>query len=330
MNALVVGAGGFGKHYARILSRLDPMAHDRIPGINKLIISRTRYASAKHQAEEILNDAHCRAPEILPVQVNSAKALRRVLSAYTPSFIGIAARDKICGDEIHPVYTREALAYGSVLCEKPFCPASGDGSSLKHLNALKASERAVRFGMDLPFSVVKDEMLHNEDIRTRLIHAEQIDFFWETRVAPENYIINDLALHPWSLIPDNFQIKSTHTQASGNQAFIELQLKNSISGDRAACRMTLKDGGTFRGMWIDGYPIGIFNKGPAIQLVELSRFNSSVADASIDADAQKVLVNVDNPLKQHIISVLCGSPLVDLPKIQASQLFLEQVHGFKR
>jgi hypothetical protein len=328
MNALVVGAGGFGKHYARIMSQLDPGVHHHIPRIDKLIVSRTRYEQAKLQAEAIQKDERCRVAEIQPVQVSSSEHLRLVLKEYTPSFIGIAARDRVCGDAIHAAYTQEALAYGAVLCEKPFCPAHGDGSSLKYLEVLSAHERADLFGMDLPFAVVMQEILRKEDLRMRLIHAEKIDFFWETRVAPENYIINDLALHPWSLIPENFQVASTRVETSGNNAFIQLQMRNVLSGSLCECRITLKDGGSFRGMMVDGYPIGIFSDGPAIRLVELGQSIYTAAESATDPLRKKILLRVDNPLKQQIVSVLCRSPIVGLPRVHASQLFLERLHGF--
>jgi hypothetical protein len=330
INALVIGTGGFGKHYARILSRLNGEEVPGVPVIDKLILTRTRLQSAGALADSIGSHENCRVKAVVGLEVNSADQLQHLLAQHKPEFIAIAARDKILGDEIHAVYTRQALQYGAVLCEKPFSNAVGDGSSLKYFKALFNHTNRDLFGLDLPFFIVLQKIMQHQKLGEIFLNTRHFEFYWEAMVISQDYIINDLALHPWSLIPEPYRIESPEVMTGGNTAQINLQLFNTRTGTPATCKMTLRDGGNFRGMRLDNYSIAVKIDGGLITLIEMNQSLEDACRVGSDAGYGDVLLTVDNPLKQHIIAVFRRNPVVKLEKAYDSQLFLEMLHGYNR
>lgn len=328
INAIVIGAGGFGKHYARILSQLNGEGLSGIPLINKLIVTRTRLEGAKDLAAAIRNHEACSVGEVIGAEVNDPRQLVELLGKYEPGFVGIAARDKAIGDEIHAVYAHHSIKYGSVLCEKPFSNATGDGSSLRYFDELFSHENRALFGLELPLAVVMENIKKNKPLREMFVNARRFEFHWETISTPKNYIINDLSLHPWSLIPESYRIESVEKDDRGSIARINLQLFDPATGRRATCEMTLREGGSFRGMKLDGRSIAVKILGGLIKLIELDHPLEGADQAGAAVRYGDILLEVHNPLEQNIIAVLRRDPLINLERTYNSQLFLERLHGF--
>lgn len=329
INALVVGVGRFGKYYAKILSELNNESCPGIPLINNLIITKTRLNRARNFADVLRDADDCSVNEIIPAEVSHADQLTELLLKYKPQFTGIVALDKDIGDTIHAVYTAQALKYGAVLCEKPFGNAVGDGSSLAYFDNLFGYDNAALFGLELPVAVVMRDMMQRTELKSLLTNAKHFEFCWETMVSSGGDIIDDLALHPWSFIPEHYTIQSANVDDRTTTANVTLNLFNEISGLEVTCEMTLRTGGTFRGISIDGYAIVIRSEGTTLQLMEI---NTSLKEAANSIDqgwSGPVLLTVDNPLKQNIIAVLRKDPVVKLKRAYASQLFLEMLKGYE-
>jgi hypothetical protein len=82
-------------------------------------------------------------------------------------------------------------------------------------------------------------------------------------------------------------------------------------------------------MVIDDMVIGITNQGSLTKLVQV---NSSLNDTVLSQNTPikgNVLLQVNNPLEQHIVAALRRKPIVDLSRAYESQLFLEQVRGYR-
>ena len=205
INALVIGAGNFGQYYAQIISRLNNEKLS-VPLIDKLIITRTQLKRAQELASILRKNADCNVNDVIAAEVSGTNELIEVLEKYQPEFIGITARDKTLGDTIHAVYTAHALKYGAVLCEKPFANASGDGYSLKYFTDLFKYENSDLFGLELPFAVVMRDLMQKKDLLDLLMNAKNIEFYWETMSSVNSNIIDTLAVHPWSLIPEVYKI----------------------------------------------------------------------------------------------------------------------------
>ena len=157
ITALVYGAGKFGRNYAVILSELNSKKPADVHEIEKLIVSRTRLNRALDLAEQLRRNKNCRIGDIIGVEVAEKENLLKVLAKHRPHFTAITARDKNLGDSVHAHYAAEAVRYGAVLCEKPFCHAHGDGHSLRYFHELEKSECSAFFGLELPMEVVAQE-----------------------------------------------------------------------------------------------------------------------------------------------------------------------------
>jgi len=327
INALVIGAGNFGQYYARIISKLNNEKLS-IPSIYKLIITRTQLKRAEELASDLRKNADRNVNDVIAAEVSSTNHLVKLLEKYRPEFIGITARDKVIGDTIHAVYSAHALKYGAVLCEKPFANASGDGSSLKHLTDLFNYEKSDLFGLELPFAVVMKDIMQKKDLSDLFMNAKSIEFYWETISSVKNNIIDMLAVHPWSLIPDVYKIEAIKVEDRELNTQITLQLYNDKTCKNTICKINLKAGGNFRGIMIDNYAIAISSKGVLIKLIELNKPIEDTPREGEKALYGKVLLELDNPLKQNIIAVLKNKPIVSLRKTYDSQLFLERLHGY--
>lgn len=329
INALVVGAGGFGLNHARILSQLNYKKAPHVPRIDKLLVSRTDIDRARQVAEMLEHRRNLSAHRVVPVKIDSVSRLVDILQAFEPQFIAICARDKKTGDNIHAAYTARALPYGAILCEKPFSEAAGNGASLRVFESLCKHENADQFGLELPMAVVARDMQQNDYFRNLLAHAKQIKFFWAAEVLRQDILINDLALHPWSLVQPFFHIDLRQVEVIRKQARIHLQLRHRQSGQRVAGSITLINGGRLRAMEIDDQPIIFQSLADQVRLMRPDSTIEKPEQIRIDQIKGQVLLEVDNPLQQNIIAVMQYHPLVDIKKTSASQLFLEMLHGYR-
>jgi len=329
INALVVGAGGFGLNHARILSRINFKKAPQIPRIDKLLVSRTGIDRARQVAEMLEHGRGLSAGRVVPVKIDSVARLVDILQEFQPQFCAICARDKSFGDSIHADYTVRALPYGAVLCEKPFSEATGDGASLKVFDSLHKHENVKQFGLELPMAVVAREMQQNDYLQDLLSNAKQIKFFWAAEVLRQNIMINDLALHPWSLVHPFFHIELRKVENRGNQVRIQLRLRHRQSGQRTVGSITLKNGGRFRAMEIDDQSIIFQSLTDQVRLIRPDRAIKKPEQIKTNQIKGKIFLKVNNPLQQNIIAVMQHRPLVDIKQTSESQLFLEMLHGYR-
>jgi hypothetical protein len=329
ITALVLGVGKFGKHYAVILSELNGRELPGVPQIEKLIVTRTQKKRAEDVAQHLRQNINCTLNEIIGVEVSRSEHLHQLLKVHRPHFTAITAKDKVLGDTVHAHYAAEALRYGAVLCEKPFCNAYGDGLSLQYFNELKNLKYAGLFGLELPLAVVSREMMKHADLRKRLLNAAHLEFHWEARDRGDDNVIDDLALHPWSLIPPQFKTRLVDVRDRGNQADISVSLYNSQSRQLVTCCILLRSGDNFRGMMIDDFGVGIISEGSLIKVVRLDRSLKGAVLHQNESLRGDVLLQVNNPLEQHIVAALHQRPIVGISRAYESQLFLEELHGYK-
>jgi hypothetical protein len=329
INALVIGVGHFGRHHARILSELNARCLASLPVIEKLIVTRTRLDRAKAAAAAIRNSISCSVNTVIGAEVGNMRQLISVLEQYQPRFTSITARDKQRGDSIHADYTIQALKYGAVLCEKPFSHASGDGSSLRYFHELQAYGNAKLFGLELPLAVVARDILKDRYLGKIMMQADRLEFYWEAWHRGEKKIIDDLVLHPWSLIPDTFMVEIRRVDDRGTGADLSLHLFNRQTKMNLPCKISLNIGAGFRGLQVDGMVIGFKSEASGIQIIKLNQPLNQAAKTGIKNLSGQVLLVVDNPLKQHIVAALCHRPIIGLRRTHDSQLFLERLRGYR-
>jgi hypothetical protein len=329
ITALVLGAGRFGRHYAAILSELNGRRIRGIPEIERLIVTRTRLDRAEELAEGLRRSENCRITDIIGAEVGGRGQLAHLLEKYAPGFTAVAARDKNRGDTIHAHYAAEAVKYGVVLCEKPFCNARGDGLSLKHFSELRKGRYSDFFGLELPLAVVAGEMMKNTDLSDRLQHASRLKFYWSAHVSGRHDVVDDLALHPWSLIPPQFETWPVDVRDRGDQADIRIELRNPLNGQQMTCCILLRTGGRFRGMVVDDFGIRITSERESVKMIRLTGSLEDAVSGQDESPEENILLKVDNPLERHIVAALQRRPIVGLSRTRQSQLFLEKLRGYK-
>ncbi len=345
----VVGAGRFGRNYLNVLAALQqqnralemrnsPNANEshpsRLPRIDTIVLSRTHSAEAEAMAARTALLPACPFERVVGVEVRDLYQLNEALNRYQPDLTCIVARDPQVGDDIHALYAEPALNVGKVLCEKPFQHARGDGTGLNRLRTLLQHPHADRFGLELPMAVLGSAMAEDQRIGAMLRNARQIDFVWEKQ-AHGTDLIDDLLLHPWSLIPATWHTAVKQAHATEKSVFLELLLKPDAPDQPdqshrpddggVRCNIRLSGGGVFRGMCIDAQPFQlIFDQG-RLQLWEISAPWQDVISGRSDQASRRISAAVENPLAQHIRAALCGNPLVDIHRTYRSQTFLETV-----
>ena len=329
INALVIGVGYFGRHHARILAGLNARDLPDLPVIDTLIVTRTRLDRARAAAAAIQDTADCSVKQVVGAEVGHPEQLMSVLEKYHPEFTSIAARDKQRGESIHAEYTIQALLYGAVLCEKPFNHASGDGSSLQPFDELRNCKNANLFGLELPLAVVVEEILKDRHLGEIMMQADGFRFYWEARDRGDKKIIDDLALHPWSLIPEVFRVDVCRVEDRGTGADLSLELHHRHTQRILPCEITLAIGDGFRGLQIDDRVIAFKSEVSGIQLIELDQTLDQAARRGIQHLEGRVVLTVKNPLEQHIVAALGHRPIIGLTRAQESQLFLESLRGYK-
>ena len=330
INALVLGAGRFGRHYVRILAQLNSRQYAALPQIAKLIVTRTTQAGAREVVDTVENGLQSSVEAVIAEKVADDEDLNRLLKRYRPGFIAIAARDRTAGDSIHGRYARIALSYGAVLCEKPFMPARGDGASLAALQSLKAKQYPHRLGLELPMAVVDKQMRKDPDIAKALHNSGSIRFIWESAVRGSVDLVDDLVLHPWSLLASEYDVRFTNILNRGNRADIQLQLTSLDAERRLPCSIQLAKGGQRRCMSLDNMTLVFKSDGPWVRVFEADGpLKESTARQSLMKSAREVLA-VYNPIEQHIVATLQHHPIIGLDRIAKSQLLLEHLHGYRK
>lgn len=330
INVVVVGVGGFGRHYARILSALNRENPAGVPQIDRLIITTTEIEKARRLARDLQPQSSC---EVIGVSVYNLESLRRVLDSYKPVFTGIAAKDSEQGDRIHVPYSSAALEYGIALCEKPFTNASGDGKSLEEIEAIKeklGGERLGEFGLELPFAVVGKKVVENPLLQRILETTSKMNFYWSSKGTEHGNLVDDLALHPWSLIPYHYQSRSKGVDIDyeRKKAVITLELNDTKTGRKIDCKMILGYDGKFAGIDLDDFAVGIKSEGATNRLIKLGITLEEAARIGNDSITGEELLVVHNPLKENILASLRGQPTVGSDRVRQSQLFLEVCKGY--
>lgn len=329
ISVLVLGAGEFGRYYVDILARLNNRKLPDVPQIGRLVVTRTHLESAERLADSLRKTSNCAVDEVVGAKASCLEDVRNLLQDHQPGLTAIAARDEEQGDTIHAFYAGLALNHGAVLCEKPFANATGDGASLKYFKKLRDSHNAGLFGLELPLAVAAEKMQKVRDLRILLLNASKFEFIWHARDRGDHNIIDDLVLHPWSLIPPLFKATQMDVLDKGDQADIRFSLYNSSRREAATCRILLRAGGNYRAMMVDDLAIRILNVNGLTKLVRVDGpLDASMTgqDGPVEGDD---LLRVDNPLEQHILAVLRHNPIVGFSRAYESQLFLEKIRGYR-
>lgn len=328
VTVLVIGAGRFAQNYLNILAGLNSLNARGMPRIERLVLSRTDRAAARAMASEISSQQDCPFRDVIGVAISGVAQLRDVLHRYAPVLSCITARDPESGDDIHALYAGPALDSGSVLCEKPFSLAKGDGASLKRIEALTAHPHAGRFGLELPMAILGRAMAADRQWAKMLRDARTIEFLWEKQ-SGSNDLISDLALHPWSLLPPQWRVEVDGVRIKARQVDLELTLTPpDTSAPIKQCTIRLAAGGLFRGMRLDHHAYQIcFDRGQ-VQLWEYAAPWQEVIAGRTEKGRARMVMAVDNPLRQHIEAALTGQPLVGIKWTCQSQQFLETIGRF--
>lgn len=332
LTVMIVGAGRFGQNYLNILSKDNTQLPTPLPRIDALVLSRTTLLSARHMAETIAAAPTCAVKQVVGVEIANEEQLHDALKRHAPQLICITARDAALGDAIHARYAKQALDFGAVLCEKPFSSANGDDFSLAELKTLASHPNATQFGLELPMAVLGRAMAKDAKLQQQWQQAEKIMFLWE-KIGHDSEcvgdLVNDLAIHPWSLLPPSWQTSVEAVQMSQRHIDITLGLNPDQTRLPAKpCLIRLATGGQFRGFCLDKSAFQIrFEKGQ-LQLHELSIPWQAVISGEIEPNAAVPAISVDNPLRYHIRAALAGKPFVDVQRTYQSQQFLEQVQAY--
>lgn len=324
----VIGAGNFGRHYAKILSGLNAQTHPDLPTISRLVITKTGVRAAREFCDGLSRKTKNRDLRIIPEKVATQRDLSGVLDRYQPQLTCITATDPERGDAIHADYAEIALEYGPVLCEKPFCDTTGDGASLKRLAALMRHKNAALFGLELPMAVVREKLVHHPALAARFLNARRLYFSWGTSRIRHTGILDDLALHPWSLIPRELKPVCFSAVQTFAGTRVTGTLHNPRTGRRLDVEIDLAAPSTFRGLQIDELPISFTIEGTALHVRTLDTPVGKAAAEARVSPAGNRLLTVENPLAQNIIAAIQKMPLVDCQQTYDAQLFLEMAHGY--
>jgi len=323
ITAAVIGAGRFGKNYLHCLADLNRRSDLTVPNISKLIITKTRRRAASQLAVDTRNQYNTLFSQVVGAEVKNRRQLKTLLTAHRPELICIAARDKHAGDAIHAEYAEEAVGYGTVLCEKPFSRPTGGMDDIGVLKELIEKCPPGNFGLELPMAVVAGDLMRDPRINTAFIKSERVEFIWERPEKGGPPLIDDMAIHPWSLIPATFKAEVLRVVEKGFEIEIITKLLPEKGGNEKECRILLRTGGHFRGMVFDRWSLRFVNVGRDVHILQ----TGGGMDGQ-DHDRHKagtLLFKVENPLKQQLVAVLKNMPVVDMNRTYASQFFLERL-----
>lgn len=324
---LIVGAGRFARNYVRALTGLSQGPDRRSGAIQTLILTRTHRASADALAAEIRQTWGLSHLKLVAARVRDSDQLQGLLQDQRPQLTCITARDPDSGDRIHATYSLLALDYGAVLCEKPFSVARDAAASQVFVHRLRHHPQAGRFGLELPMAVVKRALLADPHWGAVLRTAREIDFMWQMRPASHD-LVSDLALHPWSLIPAAGQVQVRRSNISPRQIVAWLQWPCLADGHTLGRgRMILACGGDFRGMRIDEHVLQFQYAQDKMRVLEHRASWEEATRAKRAESSARIVLEVDNPLKQHIAAALQAQPIVDYRQTIQSQLFAQKLYA---
>lgn len=331
LKVLIVGAGRFAANYIQVLDELNrsrrAKGHEPLAGT--LILTRRGLEAARNQARRIIDEG-CRSfNRVYGARVGNLADLETLLEQQRPDVTCITARDPGVGDHIHALYAPAALAFGPVLCEKPFDVAVGDGSSLNLLKELLRHPNAGQLGLHLPMAVVRDAMLADARLGPWLAKARELEFLWE-KTGDSQDLASDLGLHPWSLIPPGAPLQVTSVESGRHHLRIDFSRRPPGARALGRGRIVLQTGGRFRGMRIDSDVFSfIFDQGRLHVCRHAGTWGRMISDADAHAGDTDIVLSVDNPLGRHLVAALRGRPLVGVKQIYAAQFFLETVKGWR-
>jgi hypothetical protein len=327
IDALVVGAGNFGRHYTRILSRLHQNREKGLPFVKRLIISTTCLESAEKKAWQLNQEDLPFGPEIIPVEIGTREQLLSTLNRHKPDFIAITARDRQFGDSIHETYSLICLDYGKVLCEKPYSETAGDGKSLENFHLLAEHPSVENFGLELPMIPVRKTLLSDDFFREKMRFAKRIHFKWESENAGPN-IIDNLALHPWSLFPDTWRILSAESDKVTENKRIFLTVQKEGKEKAIPATIELKEKGSLRQMTVDDWRFSFETRGGVVAVYR-NRMKQVSGESLPARWKEEPFILVNNPLEQNIIDSICKKPGAGWKKTWESQVFLEMMKGYR-
>ena len=327
--AIVIGTGNFGRYYARIFSTLNKEKIPGIPAIETLIVTKTSLKRAQDMAHYLQTAHPDTISRVIGAKVCCQEDLAALLDRHPPHLTCIVASDKLLGDEVHAEYAGIALKKGRVLCEKPFSGATGDGSSLARIKALAAYPHAALFGLELPLIIARRQLLARPWFQKQLLETKKFDFVWGTQTSPHTDLIANLALHPWSLIPEYMQVSELESiHQDENTKGFKGYLYNPLNKQKKDMRLTLSGKNNLRAIETDGMALAFLSHGTSLNVVKLPFSLREAEENDIQCQHLPVLDTVYNPLFQHIVACLKGAPIVGLEKTHHSQLFLEMLKGY--
>ncbi|MEJ2040226.1 MAG: hypothetical protein P8X55_15040 [Desulfosarcinaceae bacterium] len=327
MTTLIVGAGRFAGNYLKVMAEWNRMADTGAcsPVFTPLIITRTSLEKARAAAQKVRLAHGDSFGAVLAEEVKDGPQLKTVLDTHRPGLICITARDREQGDRIHAEYSRLALDAGMVLCEKPFSSARGDGRSLVPLKTLLHHPHAGRFGMHLPMAVARRALQQHERLGPMLEGADQLHFIWQKQNTGGD-LIDDLAVHPWSLIPDAASVRIEGISPTPQGIRLAFRRKSSAAAGNPAGSMLLQTGGGFRGMLLDGMVLQFDFSAGALHVLELEASWPDLLSGKLCPCGGVEVLEIENPLRQHLRSLLMGRPIVDMQEALSSQRYLESAH----
>ncbi len=326
--ALVVGAGGFGKYYARILSEL---------GYN-VVLSRTSKSAAEKQVTALHRERRSSDDKIIGVRILTVGDLANTLVDYNPGFVAVTAksRNPMLGDKVHPEIAGPALAYGcKVLCEKPFDVATGDGESLDFfLETSGFSGYLDNLSLELPFKQLYEALRQNggNGLYDKMYHAQKMSFLWRT-TGSGNDVVGDLLLHPLSFIPDDFVLEEVKGVADiGNEAKVDIVYshdKRKIDVSVSLGYERDKKAGNTAAFQVDDQVVGVV-MGANLEnmLVPTDVTLDDIALARMRIITGEPIVSVVNPLKLNIQDALAGKGLVSGLQVRDYQAVIEMVRAY--
>ncbi|MDD9954109.1 MAG: Gfo/Idh/MocA family oxidoreductase [Candidatus Woesearchaeota archaeon] len=291
MNVAVIGNGAFGKWHVKLLA-----ADSRV---EELVATRT----TEERARESTAGYNGR---VQPFAVANAADMEQLLTEFNPDLVDITAKSMSNSHDIHTEYAALALQHGArVFFEKPAHTATGDGTSVRHVDDLLAYRDGV-IGMHLPLSAIHQERYQDTPFMSALHSAAEIAYDWNS--TGEGDVIDDLLLHPWSTLPNG--IVRGDVQAKKHDTGYEIAFTTTSS---VAVRIRLGRGNDTRTVTLDGQCYHVVKGADNVNSFV------PVTNGTLGASA----LDVENPLQQHI-SAMFATPLFGGDGIRQSQTFLEK------
>lgn len=318
----VIGARGFGRWHVNNLAAL--LDEDDL-----LIVTTTNVDTAKALAEQKMKELMCTVP-IIGVEVKDEETLEKnLLSQHDLYLLSNTARDRVIGNDIHASYAMRSAPYVKrMLLEKPFADATGNNESVRQAERFieQLNIDGPLVGMELPFIPVADKIRTDTDLYDRLRDAEHVEMSLVTKGANKGDIINDLALHLWSLLPEEHELVMKKARMDERSAEIvadvyDLKHNNIFTYTMHLGYDPVSPG--FTGIRIDDYIVVIKKEGLNNVVAEVGA--TSLQEAMEHPERHgRILTEVYNPLRIHLETMFKDAVLFDEEHILDSQMFLEE------